>query len=134
MKKGILLIVAVIVVIAVAIGIIVCINKTSSIFSVENNEDGSIAVMAQKAGKNAAGIAYITLEEGQKLDVKSNLTDNSSIKIEVLPENIDATTKVLMEETFSAIDAREFELPFGRYTIRITVEKNATGSMDIKAK
>ena len=60
--------------------------------------------------------------------------DKSSIKIEVLPRNIDATTKVLMEETFTAIDAREFELPAGEYTIRITAKKGATGSMDIKAK
>lgn len=39
-----------------------------------------------------------------------------------------------MEETFTAINAREFELPSGNYTIRITAEKNATGNMDIKAE
>ena len=134
MKNRIFLIILLMVVILIVIGIIIWINHTSSIFSVENNEDGSIAVMVQKAGKNASGIGYIMLEEGQKLEVRSNLTDTSSIKLEVLPENIDATTKVLMEETFTAIDARDFEVPSGKYTIRITVEKNATGSIDIQAK
>lgn len=132
--KKILLIISLIVVVIAAIGITVWINHTSSVFNVENNEDGSIAVLAQRAAKNASGVGYITIEEGQELEVRSNLTDNSSIKIEVLPKNIDAITKVLMEEIFTAIDARKFELPSGDYTIRITVEKNATGSMEIKAK
>ncbi len=134
MKKNILIIILLVVAILIAICFFIRTNHTSSIFNVINNEDGSIAINAQKAGKNASGIGYITIEEGQKLEVRSNLNDNSSIKIEVLPKNIDATTKVLMEEIFTAIDAREFELPSGDYTIRITVEKNATGSMDIKAK
>ena len=134
MKKNILIIILLVVAILIAICFFIRTNHTSCIFNVINNEDGSIAINAQKAGKNASGIGYITIEEGQKLEVRSNLNDNSSIKIEVLPKNIDATTKVLMEEIFTAIDAREFELPSGDYTIRITVEKNATGSMDIKAK
>ena len=131
-KKVILCTIAVIVVVALIA--VIYFNQTSSIFSVENGENGNIVVTAQKSGKDASGIGYITLHDGQKLEVRSNLTDNSSIKIEVLPKNVDATTKVLMEETFTAIDAREFELPSGDYTIRITAEKGATGSMDIKAK
>lgn len=131
-KKVILCTIAVIVVVALIA--VIYFNQTSSIFSVENGENGNIVVTAQKSGKDASGMGYITLHDGQKLEVRSNLTDNSSIKIEVLPKNIDATTKVLMEETFTAIDAREFELPSGDYTIRITAEKGATGSMDIKAK
>ncbi|MBR3511634.1 MAG: hypothetical protein IKN74_01575 [Clostridia bacterium] len=107
--------------------------RSSSIFGVENDANGNITVVAQKAGKDASGMGYVTIQEGQKLEVRSNLTDGSSIKIEVLPKNIDATTKVLFEETFTAVDAREFELPAGEYSIRITAEKNATGTMDIKA-
>lgn len=131
-KKVILCTIAVIIVVALIA--VIYFNQTSSIFSVENGENGNIVVTAQKSGKDASGMGYITLHDGQKLEVRSNLTDNSSIKIEVLPKNVDATTKVLMEETFTAIDAREFELPSGDYTIRITAEKGATGSMDIKAK
>ena len=134
MKKKIFLIISLIVILLFVLCIIIWTNYTSSIFNVENNEDGTIAVTAQKAGKNASGIGYITLEEGQKLEVRSNLTDNSTVKIEVLPENIDSTTKALMEETFTAVDARDFELPSGKYTIRITVVKNSTGSINIKSK
>ncbi len=134
MKKKIAIICAVVVIIVMAISAIIYFNQTSSIFSVENKEDGSIAVTAQKSGESASGMGYITLEEGQKLEVRTNLTDKSSIKIEVLPKNIDATTKVLMEEKFTSVDAREFELPSGEYSIRITAKKNATGTMDIKAK
>ncbi len=129
-----ILIVVLLIIIAAAIIALICFNRTSSIFDVVNDENGNIAVTAQNSDKNASGMAYITLEEGQKLEVRANLTDNSLIKLEVLPKNIDATTKVLMEETFTSIDACEFELPSGEYSIRITAEKSSTGSMDIKAK
>ena len=132
-NKKIILCVAVVIIIAV-IGALLYLNQSSSVFSVENDKNGNITVTAQKSGAYASGIGYITLEDEQKLEVRTNLTDNSSIKIEVLPKNIDATTKVLMEETFTSIDAREFELPSGDYTIRVTAKKGATGTMDIKAK
>lgn len=134
MKNKKVLIAVLLVIIVVAIIALICFNRTSSIFGVENDENGNIAVTAQNSDKNASGMGYITLQEGQKLEVRANLTDSSLIKIEVLPKNIDATTKVLMEETFTSIDAREFELPSGEYSIRITAEKSSTGSMDIKAK
>ena len=134
MKNKKVILCTIVVIVVAALIAVIYFNPTSSIFSVENGENGNIVVTAQKSGKDASGMGYITLHDGQKLEVRSNLTDNSSIKIEVLPKNIDATTKVLMEETFTAVDAREFELPSGDYTIRITAEKGATGSMDIKAK
>ena len=129
----VILCVAVVMIIAV-IGALLYFNQTSSVFSVENDEKGNIVVTAQNSGAYASGMGYITLENEQKLEVRSNLKDKSSIKIEVLPRNVDATTKVLMEETFTSIDAREFELPSGDYTIRVTAKKGATGTMDIKAK
>ena len=132
-NKKIILCIAVVVIIAV-IGALIYLNQTSSVFSVENDKKGNITVTAQKSGAYASGVGYITLEDEQKLEVRTNLTDNSSIKIEVLPRNVDATSKVLMEETFTSIDAHEFELPSGDYTIRITAKKGATGTMDIKAK
>lgn len=134
MKNKKVIICSVAVIVITIIIAIIYFNQTSSIFSVENDDNGNIVVTAQKSGKNASGIGYVTLQDGQKLEVRSNLTDGSSIKIEVLPKNIDATTKVLFEETFTSIDTREFEIPSGEYTIRITAKKGATGSMDIKAK
>ena len=132
-NKKVILCVAVAIVIA-AIGVLLYFNQTSSVFSVENDEKGNIIVTAQRSGKGSSGMGYITIEDEQKFEVRSNLKDKSSIKIEVLPRNVDATTKVLMEETFTSIDAREFELPSGDYTIRVTAKKGATGTMDIKAK
>ncbi len=106
----------------------------SSLFTVENNEDGSISVTAQKAADESGGMGYISIAEGQELKVRSNLTDDSSVTIEVLPKEVDATTKVLMEESFTGIDSRYFELPEGEYSIRVTAEKGAEGTMDISAE
>ena len=113
--------------------IIYAATRPSSYFIVDNGDDGVITVTAQNAAKSSGGIGYITIAEGQEMEVRTNLTDNSSITIEVLPANMDATTKVLMEETFTAINADFYELPAGDYTIRITAKKGATGDMTIKA-
>lgn len=132
MSKKVKICICLVIIAAIICGIVFY-QHSSSIFGVENDANGIITVVAQKAGKDASGMGYVTIQEGQKLEVRSNLTEGSSIKIEVLPKNIDATTKVLFEETFTAVDAREFELPAGEYSIRITAEKNATGTMSIKA-
>ena len=113
--------------------IIYAATRPSSYFIVDNGDDGVITVTAQNAAKSSGGIGYITIAEGQEMEVRTNLTDNSSITIEVLPANVDATTKVLMEETFTAVNADFYELPAGDYTIRITAKKGATGDMTIKA-
>lgn len=121
--------------IVAAIAIIVAwSNQTSSFFRVENNDDNSISVTAQKASDESGGMGYITIAEGQELSVRSNMTDNSTVKIEVYPRETDATTKVLMEESFTGIDFGSFELPAGEYTIRITAEKGAEGTMDITSE
>lgn len=80
-------------VIAIAIAVS---NQRSSFIRVENNDDNTISVTAQKAPADAGGMGYITIAEGQELYVRSNMTDHSTIKIELLPAEIDATTKVLM--------------------------------------
>ena len=108
-------------------------NQTSSFFRVENKDDSTIEVSAQKAGAESGGMGYITIAEGQQLSVRSNMADGSTVKIEVLPRVTDATTKVLMEENITGIDAQHFELPEGQYVIRLTAEKGAEGTMDIKA-
>ena len=133
--KHIKIILGILIVIIIAV-ILIIINfkQTSSTFSVENNDNGIIIVTAQKSGKNASGIGYITMKETQKLEVKANLKDKSSIKIEVFPKSEDTNQKILIEETFTSIETREFDLPSGDYTIRITTKKSATGSMEIKVK
>ncbi len=131
------LIIGIMVMVIAAFAVIVALpgcESTSSLLIVENNEDGSVAVTAQDAEPESEGVGYITLAKGQKLNVRSNLTDSSTVKVEVYPRETDDTTDVLLEETFTAVDARSFEMPKGDYAIRITVEKSANGTMDIKAE
>ena len=126
---GIVILIAAVIAVAIALS-----NQISSFYVMENNEDGSISVIAQKASKEASGMGYIAISEGQKLHVRSNLTDNSTVRIEILPRETNATTKVLMEERFTGVDAQSFELPEGEYAIRITTEKGAVGTMNITSK
>lgn len=137
-KKNVIIIGVVVSFAAVIIGVLVITHimpgSSSSFFGVENNDDGSIIVTAQNADAKSSGMGYIKIEDGKKLNIRSNMTDNSSVTIEVLPENVDATTTPVMKETITSIDARQFELPAGKYTIRIEAAKGADGTMDIIAE
>jgi len=113
---------------AVLICAVVFSNRGSSMFSVENKEDGTVSVTAQAAGEGSGGIGYVTLKDGQTLNVRANLTDNSAIRVEVLPAS---ATDVLRDETFTAVDFSAFALPAGDYVVRVTAQKGATGSMTI---
>ena len=134
MKKKTLIITLCVAVAVVAVLAAVLLNRAPSSLTIVNNEDGTVEVTAENAARGSGAIGYITLEDGQELKVRSYLTDGSSIKIEVLPANVDAATDVLFEETFTAVDVGSFELPAGDYTLRITAEKGATGSMTVKAE
>ena len=109
-------------------------NQRSSFFIVENNDDNTISITAQKASAGSGGNGYIAISEGQQLSVRSNMTDSSTVRIEVLPRMTDATAEVLMEESFTGIDVQYFELPAGEYIIRFTAAKGAEGTMDITSK
>ncbi len=131
-KKILVGIIVLIIAVCVVIGIMFFCIKNST-FVVKNNDDGSVTVTAENASENSGGIGYITLKEEQKLEVKTDLK-NSSIKIEILSSNEDSIKDVIKEESFTKTDIRTFELPAGDYNIRITAEKDATGSMTINAK
>lgn len=131
-KKILVGIIVFIIAVCVVIGIMFFFIKNST-FVVKNNDDGSVTVTAENASANSGGIGYITLKEEQKLEVKTDLK-NSSIKIEILSSNEDSIKDVIKEERFTKTDIRTFELPAGDYNIRITAEKDATGSMTINAK
>ena len=123
---------------------------------IDNREDGSIAVMLDKADKGSGGVGYITVADGQKLRVNADLTKKSSVSIKVKPENANTFQSltsddeaetiintfqsvmsddetVIMEETFTGVDNREFALPAGDYILLITAGKNASGNMEITA-
>lgn len=120
---------------AALIGLILYLNnQPASKFAVENNEDNTVTVTAENAAKDASGMGYITLQEGQKIKIRSNMTEGSSMLVEILPAEINAATKTLAEETITAVDILTYELPAGDYTVRITAQKGAKGTLDIYAE
>lgn len=120
---------------AALIGLILYLNnQPASKFAVENNEDNTVTVTAENAAKDASGMGYITLQEGQKIKIRSNMTEGSSMLVEILPAEINAATKTLAEETITAVDILTYELPAGDYTVRITAHKGAKGTLDIYAE
>lgn len=132
MKSKKVLIGIVVAVIAVIVAAIALSNRPSSVFGVESDENGHLHVTAQNAGADASAMGYVTIEEGQMLRVRANLTDNSSISIEVFPENV--IGEAVLEKTFTAIDAGQFELSAGTYAVRVTAGKGADGTMDITSE
>lgn len=128
-KKLLIGIIAAVVVAAVVL-IIVLTNQQSSVFTAETRADGSIAVNAQNAGKDASVTGEITIGEDQKLEIRSALNDKGRVRVEVIAPG---TTENVVDVLLASVDMGRFELAPGTYTVRITVQETATGSVDIQA-
>ena len=113
---------------------IVIFNHSSSSFVLENKEDGSMIINAKNASKDSGGIGEVTLQEGQKLEVKANLENESSINVKVIPSGTETDPEAVLNESFKQTEEREFEIPSGKYNVAVTTEKDATGSMTINIK
>ena len=134
MKNKLIVLGIIIAIILLGVVMIVIFNHSSSNFVLENKEDGSIIITAKNASKNSGGLGEVTLQEGQKLEVKANLEKESSIKVKVIPSNTDYNAETILDENFKQNEEHEFELPPGSYNIFFTAEKGATGNMTINTK
>ncbi len=135
--KSKLIIVGIIIAIILVVIVMVIVNhsnNSSSSFVLENKEDGSIIVTANNASENSGGIGEVTIQEGQKLEVKANLGEKGFIQMKVIPSSVDYKAEAVLNESFKKTEEREFELPSGIYNIFITAGKEATGNMTINVK
>ena len=131
-NKG--LIIGIVIAIIVGIIIVVFFSNNVSTFFLDNEDEGSISISTKNASKGSGGVGEVTLQEGQKLEVKANLEKESSIKVKVKSSETDSNTENVLDESFKQNEEREFELPSGSYNVFVTVEKPATGNMTINAK
>ena len=98
--------------------------------NVKSSEDGVVTVTAENAAAKSGGTGYVTVEEGQKLEVAAELAGN--IQIEVVTE--ENTEEVLLNETITGSETYTFALPADEYIVRIAAEEGATGSVTIDGK
>ena len=134
MKNKKILIGTLIVIVVVVVIAIIFFSNIKSTISVESNDNSSsVTVTAENASEDAGGVGHIIIQEGQKLEVETDLT-KASINIEVLYATEDSESKPIIEENLANSGNRTFELPTGEYNILVKAEKGATGSMTINAK
>ena len=133
MKNKVTLIGGIIAIILIIVIVIVIFNRDTSTFVLENKEDGSINITAKNAGENSGGVGEITIEEGQKLEVKANLEKEAAINVQVKLSNTNDEEYVL-DESFKQTEENEFELLSGSYNVFVTAKKGATGNMTINVK
>ena len=109
-------------------------------FVLDNTDEGTVEIIALNSEAGSGGLGYVTVEEGEKLHVKAELTNKSSIIMEVLSaeELSDADyvngaeeAEVLLEESFSGKNEYEFEIPEGDYVLRISTTAKSTGTVSI---
>lgn len=98
------------------------------VFDITNNTDDCITIAVQKAERRAFITGYITLQQGQELEVTTSLTGNSFMQLEIISAN---GSDVRADEVFIATDARKVQLPPGEYIFRITAKKGTDGSITI---
>ena len=134
MKNKVTLIGGIIAIILIIVIVIVIFNRDTSTFVLENKEDGSINITAKNAGENSGGVGEITIEEGQKLEVKANLEKEAAINVQVKLSNTNDNEEYVLNESFKQTEENEFELLSGSYNVFVTAEKGATGNMTINVK
>ena len=99
-------------------------------FEVESDWNG-ISIVAQNAAKNSGTLNFITIGEGEKLMVRSELQDDGAITVEVCP--FDSADPV-MKETIQGTAPHVYSVAPGKYLVIITVEEKVTGSMTITSE
>ena len=124
---------AVVVIIGVVVAVMLLLNTQGSFLKIDNNDKGSVSVTAQNAGENSSGIGYVTIGDGQELEISSKLAGESKIKIEVYPSDVKDKENPLVDKEFTGTDYETFDLSEGSYTAFIYAGKGATGSVDIHA-
>lgn len=134
MKNKVILIGSIIAIVLIIVIVVVALNHGTSTFVLENKEDGSINITAENAGENSGGVGEVDIQEGQKLEVKSNLEKEASINVKVKPFNTDNNSEAVLDENFKQTEESEFELPSGNYNVFVTAEKGAKGNMTINVK
>ncbi|MBQ7241621.1 MAG: hypothetical protein IJS35_02410 [Firmicutes bacterium] len=109
-------------------------------FVVDNADDGTVGIIALKAGAGSGGLGYVTVEDGEKLHVDAALTKKSGIKMSVVSAEYlsDADyvngvkdAEIIMEDTFSGEIENEYDIPAGDYVLRIETISKTSGAMTI---
>ena len=134
MKNKFILIGSIVLVISIICVIMVVLSLNKSTFYLDNKEDNHVIVTVENASKGAGGIGYITIKENQKLEIKTDLNNKGSIKVEVLSSDNKDNKKAIINKKFKGTDINQYDLPSGNYIINITSEKGANGTMDISAR
>ena len=112
---------SVIALIVLIIMVTVTINRpNAAMLTVDNLDAGRVSVEVQTANSSVTGTASITLKEGEVLEIRSELTPESTVQIEV---------GTVLSEFFTASGVRRYDLPAGHYTVRVLPHDGATGSM-----
>lgn len=123
-----------------------CGNKnTQPSLEIMPNDDNTISITANKAGKSGGGGADITVSEGQKLVIDSTLS-KGEIQIKFFREEEPASADDALEGilhtnddttldvTVNAAGTTEHDVAPGVYTIMVIVQKTATGTITISTK
>lgn len=120
-----------------------CAACGQSSLSIDSGTGHGVTVTAQKAGTGTGGLAYLTLGQGQVMQVRSELDDKGCINIKLRPAdpNVDIDTlpdldfgeDVLLEVNFSGAGETVCDLPAGDYDLLITVTQRSSGVLAIEA-
>ena len=100
MKNKFILIGSIVLVISIICVIMVVLSLNKSTFYLDNKEDNHVIVTVENASKGAGGIGYITIKENQKLEIKTDLNNKGSIKVEVLSSDNKDNKKAIINKKF----------------------------------
>ena len=125
MRKGMLCVIA-----AASALLLLAGCGSSRYFGVETIEGGMVYAEARNAAPGSGGTGQLTISEGQVLEARVILQDDSRMGITVAEK--DSGVPVLDVSVFD-VSVERWEIPPGTYVVGVNVEERATGSVTIQA-
>ena len=130
MKNKMAILCALIAIIVIVV-VIILVTSGSSTLKVESKDASTILVTANNAAKDSKAQTTITVKEGEKLGIISNQTNDGALKVELLSE--DESLNPVVDDESSTTDRAEYYIDAGTYDVVVTVLKDSSGILEIKA-
>lgn len=104
---------------------------------VTTDEDNSIAVTADRAPKDSAGLGYLTVGENETVVVDANFEKNGMLRVRMMAGLLgaeDFPEEPTAEVTVSGQDCAEFTVPAGEYTVAVIADSKLTGTARLSVR
>lgn len=104
-------------------------RQPKSELEVITDMDGAVSVRATNTKDGAEAMGYMTVEEGEEIRVRSILSEDGEVTIQLREKSEDITADPLYEYSVSSVKNDWYSVPAGEYSVTVESKKGTTGDV-----